>query len=321
MSFDPPLPLPLDPGVSIVGCYPDDSVVFKSSLFPLLIYFKTPEGRKYPIIFKTGDDLRQDQLVIQIITLMDRLLRKENLDLKLSPYRILATSANAGAVQFVGSMSLAAAVTKYRGSILAYLKANNPDETEALGVRKEAMDTYVKSCAGYCVITYLLGVGDRHLDNLLLAPDGESSPFQKPYQSLLTHLGHFFHADFGFILGRDPKPFAPAMKLCKEMVEGMGGSNSAHYAAFKSYCFTAYTTLRKSSNLILNLFSLMVDANIPDIKMEPDKAVLKVKERFHLEMSEEEAIRHFEALIGDSVNAIFPVVIDRLHGLVQHWRA
>ncbi|KZF22995.1 phosphoinositide 3-kinase [Xylona heveae TC161] len=303
-SFDPPLPLPLDPSVSIVGIFPDDCLVFKSSLFPLLIPFRTADGRKYPIIFKTGDDLRQDQLVIQIITLMDRLLRKENLDLKLSPYRILATSANAGAVQFVGSMSLAAAVTKYKGSILAYLKANNPDESEPLGVRKEAMETYVKSCAGYCVITYLLGVGDRHLDNLLLAPDG-----------------HFFHADFGFILGRDPKPFPPAMKLCKEMVEGMGGANSAHYAAFKQYCFTAYTTLRKSSNLILNLFSLMIDANIPDIKMEPDKAVIKVRDRFHLEMSEEEAIKHFEALIGDSVNAIFPVVIDRLHGLVQHWRA
>ncbi|KAI9812758.1 MAG: Phosphatidylinositol (PI) 3-kinase [Pycnora praestabilis] len=304
LSFDTPLPLPLDPTVSIIGCYPEDSMVFKSSLFPLLVPFKTADGNKYPIIFKTGDDLRQDQLVIQIITLMDKLLRKENLDLKLSPYRILATSANAGAVQFVASMSLAAAVTKYRGSILAYLKANNPDENEPLGVRKEAMDTYVKSCAGYCVITYLLGVGDRHLDNLLLAPDG-----------------HFFHADFGYILGHDPKPFAPAMKLCKEMVEGMGGASSAHYAAFKQFCFTAYTTLRKSSNLILNLFSLMVDANIVAIRMEPDKAVLKVKERFHLEMSEEEAIRHFEALIGDSVNAIFPVVIDRLHGLVQHWRA
>ncbi|KAJ5104929.1 hypothetical protein NUU61_002276 [Penicillium alfredii] len=278
IHIDPPLPLPLDPDV------------------PLMV-----DG--IPLLFKVGDDLRQDQLVIQIIILMDRLLQKENLDLKLTPYRILATNSTAGAVQFIPSTSLSAASAKYK-SILAYLEANNPDDSEPLGVRKETMDTYIKSCAGYCVITYLLGVGDRHLENLLLAPDG-----------------HFFHADFGFILGRDPKPFAPMMKLCKEMVEGMGGTTSPHYLQFKQYCYTAYTTLRKSANLILNLFSLMVDANIPDIRVEPDKAVLKVKERFHLEMSEEEAIRHFEQLIGDSVNAIFGVVIDRLHEFVQGWRA
>jgi phosphatidylinositol 3-kinase len=303
LHFDPPLPLPLDPDVLVTGCFPEESNVFKSSLSPLLITFKTTEGREYPILFKVGDDLRQDQLVIQIIILMDRLLQKENLDLKLTPYRILATNATAGAMQFIPSTSLSAVSAKYK-TVLAYLKANNPDESEPLGIRKETMDTYIKSCAGYCVITYLLGVGDRHLENLLLAPDG-----------------HFFHADFGFILGRDPKPFAPMMKLCKEMVEGMGGTTSPLYLQFKQYCFTAYTTLRKSANLILNLFSLMVDANIPDIRVEPDKAVLKVKERFHLEMSEEEAIRHFEQLIGDSANAIFGVVIDRLHDFVQGWRA
>lgn len=303
IHIDPPLPLPLDPDVSIVGCFPDEANVFKSTLSPLNITFKTTDGKRYPLLFKVGDDLRQDQLVIQIIILMDRLLQKENLDLKLTPYHILATSSTAGAVQFIPSMSLSAASAKYK-SILTYLKEHNPDENEPLGVRKEAMDTYIKSCAGYCVITYLLGVGDRHLENLLLAPDG-----------------HFFHADFGFILGRDPKPFAPMMKLCKEMVEGMGGTTSPHYLQFKQYCYTAYTTLRKSANLILNLFSLMVDANIPDIRVEPDKAVLKVKERFHLEMTEEEAIRHFEQLIGDSVNAIFGVVIDRLHEFVQGWRA
>jgi phosphatidylinositol 3-kinase len=305
ITIDPPLALPLDPSIMITGVEPAETTVFKSSLFPIMMTFKTTTKLKYQILFKTGDDMRQDQLVVQVITLMDQLLQKENLDLKLSPYKILSTGAFAGAVEFVPSMSLQSIVNKYRGNaVLAYLKSNNPDDRGPLGVRKEALETFIKSCAGYCVITYLLGVGDRHLDNLLLSPDG-----------------HFFHADFGFILGRDPKPFAPAMKLCKEMVDGMGGSSSEQYRQFKQYCFTAYTTLRKSSNLILNLFSLMVYANIPDIKLEPDKVVLKVKERFHLEMSEEDAIRHFERLIEDSSNAIFPVVIDRLHGFGSYFPA
>jgi phosphatidylinositol 3-kinase len=243
----------------------------------LRLNFKTTDAEKptYPIIFKTGDDLRQDQLVIQIVSLMDKLLLKENLDLKLTPYHIIATGVDDGAVQFIESVSLNAAIAK-GGSILGYLRNHNPSTGSEFGVKKEVMETYIRSCgnpspplpilmiAGYCVVTYLLGVGDRHLDNLLLSPDG-----------------HFFHADFGYILGRDPKPFPSQMKLSREMVDGMGGTSSPYYAQFKSFCFTAYTTLRKSANLILNLFSLMVDANIPDILIEPDKAVLKVLLRMY----------------------------------------
>ena len=82
--------------------------------------------------------------------------------------------------------------------------------------------------------------------------------------------------DFGYILGRDPKPFPPSVKVCKEMVDAMGGMSSPHYARFKSLCFTGFMSLRKNANLIINLVALMVDANIPDIKLEPDKAVTKV---------------------------------------------
>ncbi|KAH7112132.1 kinase-like domain-containing protein [Dendryphion nanum] len=300
ISFDS-LPFPLDPSINITGIYPDDCNVLSSSLHPMILNFRTAANTKYPIIFKTGDDLRQDQLVIQIITLMDRLLRKENLDLKLTPYRILATSTNAGAMQFIPSMALADATNKYKGSLLAYLRANNPDDSAPLGVRKEAMDTYIKSCAGYCVITYLLGVGDRHLDNLLLTPSG-----------------HFFHVDFGYILGRDPKPFAPQMKLAPQMVEGMGGTAHPNYLLFKQYSFTAWSTLRKSANLLLNLFKLMEEANIPDIRVEREGAVRKVEERLWLGRKEEVAMRDFDALIEESLGDWKAGVIDWAHYWAQY---
>ena len=87
------------------------------------------------------------------------------------------------------------------------------------------------SAAGYSVITYLLGVGDRHLDNLLLSESG-----------------HLIHVDFGYILGRDPKVFPPPMKLNKEMVEGMGGTSSIEYQRFREHCYNAFLALRRYDN-------------------------------------------------------------------------
>ncbi|ESK92357.1 atypical pikk pi3k protein kinase [Moniliophthora roreri MCA 2997] len=297
----PPLPLPLDATVEVTGIIAEKSSVFKSNLFPLLLYFQCSDGSEFPIIFKDGDDMRQDQLVIQLFTLMDRLLRKENLDLKLSPYNVLATGPLQGMAQFIPSKSIAAIVSEH-GNVLNYLRANYPDEGSVgtSGIEPGVIDTFVKSCAGYCVVTYLLGVGDRHLDNLLVAPDG-----------------HFFHVDFGYILGRDPKPFPPPVKVCKEMVDGMGGANSPHYARFKSFCFTAFTILRKSANLILNLVALMVDANIPDIKHRDVHE--QIQEKFRLDLTEEEAIKHFEALLNET--SYFTVVLDRIHDLAQYWRS
>jgi len=296
-----PLPLPLNARVEVTGIIAEKSSVFKSNLFPMLLCFQCPDGSEYPLIFKTGDDMRQDQLVIQLFTLMDRLLRKENLDLKLSPYDVLATGPLEGMVQFVVSKTISAIVAEHT-TLLNYLRANHPDEGSVgtYQVEPSVIDTFVRSCAGYCVVTYLLGVGDRHLDNLLVAPDG-----------------HFFHVDFGYILGRDPKPFPPPVKVCKEMVDAMGGANSTHYARFKHFCFTAFTILRKSANLILNLVTLMVDANIPDIKHRDVHEQLQ--DKFRLDLTEEDAIKHFEALLNET--SYLTVVFDRIHDLAQYWRS
>ena len=303
----PPLPLPLDPSIHVCGIKPSEVTLFKSSLMPARLTFKTEKNEDCVAIFKNGDDLRQDQLILQIISLMDKLLRRENLDLKLSPYQALATSSKHGFVQFVDAVGIADIIrNRNYGSILNFFRKHNPCETGPYGVTADCMDNYVKSCAGYCVITYLLGVGDRHLDNLML-----------------TKSGNLVHIDFGFILGRDPKPLPPPMKLSKQMIEGFGegGMNSDRYQEFKKECHTAFIILRKNASLILNLFGLMVDANIPDIALEPDKAVKKVEEKFRLELTEEEAVKFMEGLIDKSANDIMAGVMEFVHGVAQWARA
>lgn len=72
---------------------------------------------------KTGDDLRQDQLVIMMIKLMDRILKRGTLDLFLKPYPILAMSDRTGLVEFVSdSMPISQVLLENNNSILQYFQ-------------------------------------------------------------------------------------------------------------------------------------------------------------------------------------------------------
>jgi phosphatidylinositol 3-kinase len=211
-----PVPLPSRPDVFVNGVRPESAVMFKSALYPALLEFHVEgtiptkgsdtgsnDGRlkSYKVIVKTGDDLRQDQLIIMMIQLMDGLLKRGALELCLTPYSIIATSPTSGLVEFVDkSMPISQVMSKFNGSIMQFFQAVAPQKGAKYDVRPDVMSTYIRSCAGYCVITYLLGVGDRHLDNIMLRTSG-----------------HFFHIDFGFIFGRDPKPLPPAFRLTREV--------------------------------------------------------------------------------------------------------
>jgi phosphatidylinositol 3-kinase len=183
--------------------------------------------------------------------------------------------------------------------VVRYLSASNPTRQE-LGA---AMDRFAKSCAGYCVITFLLGIGDRHLENLLITKDGR-----------------LLHIDFGFILGNDPKPFPPPMKINKEMVDVMGGVDSTSYRNFKTYCCSAYNILRQHAPLILSLLLLMVDASIAQIadkKVDPRVNIMKVQDKLRLDLSNAEATQYIQNVIADSVGAVFTNLWDVLHVAAQ----
>jgi len=250
------------------------------------------------VIFKSGDDLRQDQLIICLTRLFDKLLQAEGLDLSLLPYSILATSPDTGLVEFVkGSAPISAVLAEY-GSILAFFQKKAPSVGEPYSVDPNVLNTYIRSCAGYCVITYILGIGDRHLDNIMLLGGGQ-----------------FFHIDFGFIFGRDPKPLPPAFRLTQSMVDGMGGDKE--FTQFKSLCCQTYNCLRRSAPLVTSLLNLSKEANIPDLSnhptLEPDEVINKVEEKFRLDLNDEQAEHFFLSLINDSVSALAPRVLEVFH--------
>mmetsp|Transcript_7222 Transcript_7222/g.16953 ORF Transcript_7222/g.16953 Transcript_7222/m.16953 type:complete len:1018 (+) Transcript_7222:108-3161(+) len=325
-------PLPCAPEVQVNGLNSQTAKIFKSAVYPALIEFhiesiaakgdfgmessKKDTSRSkssklnplahqsiYKVIVKTGDDLRQDQLAMMMIKLMDGLLKRASLDLCLTPYSIIATSPTSGLVEFVGgSMPVSAVLANHNNSVMQYFQAVAPQKGAKYDIRPDVLSSYIRSCAGYCVLTYILGVGDRHLDNILICKTG-----------------HFFHIDFGFMFGRDPKPLPPAFRLTREMVEGMGGLESTEYRQFCSLACQAFNALRKNAGLVLNLLSLMSDAGIEDLSnnpsADPEGVIAKVEERFRLDLTDEQAERFFLNLIGETLAAIAPRVMDVFHSI------
>ena len=136
-------------------------------------FLDTPDRISVKLMFKSGDDLRQDQLIMQMMSLMDGLLQKVNLDLKVLTYGILAVSHDDGIMEFVTDAQAISSILKDFKSIANFLRHHNPDVTGPYEISAVALDTFVKSTAAACVMSYILGIGDRHLDNIMLKTNGQ----------------------------------------------------------------------------------------------------------------------------------------------------
>jgi phosphatidylinositol 3-kinase len=308
-------PNPLIPTMTLRGVVPSKCSVFRSNVKPTKFTWRADSGHdEVSFIYKKGDDLRQDQLVMQIFALMDRLLKKEHLDLQITTYGILPTSLDDGLIEFVPDASPLSAVMQEYGSILGFLSrvgpspaSNSTYSTNSLtspacgeaGTTGLTLDdklyNYIRSCAGYVVFTHIMGIGDRHLDNIMLTSDGR-----------------LFHIDFGYILGADPKFKQAPLVLTRAMVDAMGDE----YNRFVELACEALNILRKSAGLLLSVIHVMAQSSIPDVRSE--MAMLKVQEKLRLDLSDEAAAKSLEALLLSAQYAVLPKLAELQHGLAKN---
>ena len=166
-----------------------------------------------------------------------------------------------------------------------------------------AQQLFVRSCAAYCVATYVMGIGDRHSDNIMLVRDGR-----------------FFHIDFGHIMGNFKSKFGIKRErslfvFTPQMADVMGGPTGAPYREFVNLSKRAYNVLRRSGDLLITLFSLMVGCGIPELEDIHEVDWLRTHLRFGL--SDEESGAHYEKILSDALATRSRQVDDMFHMLAH----
>ncbi|KAL0071382.1 Phosphatidylinositol 4-kinase pik1alpha (PI4-kinase)(PtdIns-4-kinase) [Marasmius tenuissimus] len=254
------------------------------------------------VIVKTGGDLRQEQLAVQLIREFQRIWEEENCQCWVRYFRILITGGTSGLVETITDAVSIHSIKKSEYArrlaegrlghvtLLDHFISTYGDPSSAKFAR--ARRNFVKSLAGYSIITYLLQIKDRHNGNILLDREG-----------------HLVHIDFGFILTNTPGNIrfeAAPFKLPLEYIEVLGGVESASFLEFKQLFREGFEAARKHCDRIITLVELMQkDSTLPCFTALGEQTAAQLRERF------QPALTH--SLVGE--------LVDRLiySSLGSHW--
>lgn len=174
------------------------------------------------VILKHGDDIRRDAACIQAFRLMNMLFELEGLQFNDIPARAVAY----GCLPIGQSRGLIECVEGCK-SIRKIEKTIRPNS--------RAVDRLVATAASSYVSSYILGIRDRHDDNILVHPDGTC-----------------FHIDFGFVLNESPKLDASPFAITRDFHAILGHK----WECFVTLCVEAVLILRKYSSVLVQFTAL-----------------------------------------------------------------
>ena len=271
-----------------------------------------PENAELEVVSlmsKSNDDLRQEVFVMQMIHYYKSVFAKAKLPIWLKTYRLLSTSSTTGLIEvLVDSTSIDGLKKsdKYpeEGGLRKYFENTygQPNSKSFLA----AQQNFMQSLVGYSLVSYLLGLKDRHNGNIMI-----------------NTRGHLIQIDFGFAMGMAPghefsmerAPF----KFTKEYLEVMGGPTGECYAEFKRLFVEGFKEARKNSQIALGLVEIMMyKSNYPCFsggRYGNGVALRKFEKRLMLDVPD----KHIEKRALGLVNLACDHRGTRLYDSFQQW--
>jgi hypothetical protein len=253
-----PILYPLDYNWNIVKI--NDYTIMKSNsapiLFDVVIMNSSRNTKNVKFLIKKENTLRKEQIVSCVIYLL--LFRLKQHEVKnnkyydtIPTYQIKMLTMNIGVIEYVENSITLREISDKGYTIQNYISEFN--KNEILDVIKRR---FMSSLAVSCCISYLLGLGDRHLDNIMINKKGQ-----------------IFNIDYGYLL-ENPKTNilgAPNIKVTTDMIDFLGGQHCEYYKNFKTYLIYVYDIMRLYKNTIIDHYEIIGNEKYLDWDYYKDK--------------------------------------------------
>ena len=206
-----------------------------------------------------------------------------------------------------------------------WIRDNNKPTENNRDKLAQAIETFTNSCAGYCVATFILGIGDRHPNNIMVTEDGQ-----------------IFHIDFGHFLGhykkkfginRERVPFVLPDDFIYAISNGSDNpQKSKQFEMFQETCGKAYMALRKHANLLITLFTMMLPTGKFSLLVSISKLFLVtgitelqsindvgyLRKTLAVEKTDKEALAYFQNMFSDAYGGGWTTKLDWFFHGVKH---
>ena len=288
--------LPLNFKYNIKRIIPEKCRIMKSKKKPLWLTFENADsfGENIVAMLKCGDDLRMDMVTLQLFKAMQALWFDNGLKLKMSLYKVLCTGNEQGMLEMVTNSETLASIHVKEGGAINQLfsksAVKNWIEKNCKSISpQEAIENFMLSNVAYCLATFVLGIGDRHNDNIMIKKNGE-----------------LFHIDFGHFLGhfkykmgikRERAPFV----FTRQFQSVLGGDDSEKFNEFKTKLEKGYLILRNNKEVIITLLSILLCTGIPELS---EKRLRFLEGSLVLKLDDKSAIEFLHKKLNESMDSM-----------------